>query len=430
MAIALNESVSPAAPSKPPPMLVVGLMSGTSVDGIDAALVEIQGRSLDLQVRLIAGETYPYPPALREQILAVCAGEPLSMQALAELDDAIATEFAKAALAIQGESYEAVLIGSHGQTVFHRPPVVADRLNQDWFHGELPLGYSSQIGRGGAIAYLTQTPTVDNFRVADIALGGQGAPLVPRIDAYVLGQERISRCVQNIGGMGNVTYLPARASYGSLEDWERAISGWDTGPGNVLIDLAVRHFTDGQQTYDHNGNLARSGMPCVDLVQLWLEEPFFRLPPPKSTGRELFGLEYLQQCLTDAEQFDLQPADIVATLTDFTAASIVQNYRMFLPTMPDQVLLCGGGSQNSYLGDRLRMRLGGDIPVATTDSVGLSADSKEAIAFAVLAYWHWHDIPGNLPGVTGASYATPLGQRWLPNPPRQAAARLGLPALA
>ncbi|MGD1850991.1 MAG: anhydro-N-acetylmuramic acid kinase, partial [Cyanophyceae cyanobacterium] len=376
-------------------MKVVGLISGTSVDGIDAALVEIKGGSLDLSVKAIAGHTFSYPTELRDRILDVCAGEPLCLQELARLDDAIATEFAKAALSIQGQ-HSADLIGSHGQTVFHRPPLPADRLNQDWFNGELPLGYSSQLGRGGAIAYLTQIPTMDNFRVADIALGGQGAPLVSRVDAYLLGQDQVTRCVQNIGGMGNVTYLPRRQEYGNLEDWEAAIVGWDTGPGNVLMDLAMHHFTDGQQPYDANGNFARSGMPCVDLVELWLSDPFFRMPPPKSTGRELFGPEYLRQCLADATQFDLQPADIVATLTDFSAASIAQNYRDFLPSMPDQVLLCGGGSKNDYLIDRLQRRLG-SIDVTNTDSARLSADYKEAIAFAILAYWHWHDIPRNLP---------------------------------
>ncbi|MEM9772369.1 MAG: anhydro-N-acetylmuramic acid kinase [Cyanobacteria bacterium P01_D01_bin.73] len=396
-------------------MKVVGLMSGTSVDGIDAALVEIRGNSLDLSVKAIAGHTFPYPVDLRERILAVCAGEALSLHELAELDDAIATEFAKAALNIQGNRHSADLIGSHGQTVFHRPPLPADRLNQDWFNGELPLGYSSQLGRGGAIAYLTQIPTVDNFRVADIALGGQGAPLVPRVDAYLLGQDRVSRCVQNIGGMGNVTYLPARERYSSLAEWEQAIAGWDTGPGNVLIDLAMQHFTNGEQTYDAGGNLARSGMPCIDLVELWLSDPFFRIPPPKSTGRELFGRDYLQQCFSDAAQFELQPADMVATLTDFTAATIAQNYREFLPEMPDQVFLCGGGSKNPYLCDRIRRRLG-SVPVGNTDAVRLNADYKEAIAFAILAYWHWHNIPGNIPSVTGASHAIPLGQRWLPNP--------------
>ena len=396
-------------------MQVVGLMSGTSVDGIDAVLVEVQGKSLDLKVKLVNGCTYPYAPELRDRILAVCAGEALSVQALAELDDAIATAFANAALEVQGHRHDVALIGSHGQTVYHRPPLAADRLNQDWFNGELPLGYSSQLGRGGAIAYLTQVPTISNFRVADIALGGQGAPLVPRVDAYLLGHERMSRCVQNIGGIGNVTYLPGRQGYDSLEAWEGAITGWDTGPGNVLIDLAVTHFTKGHQTYDENGKMARSGMPCWELIELWLSDPFFRQPPPKSTGRELFGPHYLQQCLTDAEQFELQPADIIATLADFTAASIVQNYRDYLPKMPDQVLLCGGGSKNPYLCDRIRRRLGG-TPVAATDAIGLSADYKEAISFAILAYWHWHKIPGNIPAVTGATHAIPLGQRWLPNP--------------
>ena len=377
------------------PTRVIGLMSGTSVDGIDTALVEISGRDLDLKVELIAGETYPYPLQLREQILELGAGAAVSMAELATIDDAISRTFAEAAQLIQVGHQAATLIGSHGQTVYHRPR-----------QGAGELGYSLQLGRGSLIAYLTGITTVSNFRSADIAASGHGAPLVPRVDAYLLGDSREERCIQNIGGIGNVTYLPAVS-----DNWLSQIRGWDTGPGNSLLDLAVQHFTNGAKTYDENGDWAASGTPCYPLVEKWLSHEYFHLPPPKSTGRELFGVAYLHQCLEDAQgyQFSTWPADFLATITELTAVSIVHNYDTFLPRRPHQVLLCGGGSHNIYLKRRLELLLG-KVPVSTTDKVGISASFKEAIAFAVLAYWRSIGIPGNLPSVTGASQEVLLGE--------------------
>ncbi|MDB9473204.1 anhydro-N-acetylmuramic acid kinase [Dolichospermum circinale] len=377
------------------PTRVIGLMSGTSVDGIDTALVEISGRDLDLKVELIAGETYPYPPQLREQILELGAGAAVSMAELATIDDAISRTFAEAAQFIQVGHQAATLIGSHGQTVYHRPRQEA---------GE--LGYSLQLGRGSLIAHLTGITTVSNFRTADIAVSGHGAPLVPRVDAYLLGDAQEERCIQNIGGIGNVTYLPAVS-----DNWLSQIRGWDTGPGNSLLDLAVQHFTNGAKTYDENGDWAASGTPCYPLVEKWLSHKYFHLPPPKSTGRELFGVAYLHQCLEDAQgyQFSTWPADFLATITELTAVSIVHNYDTFLPRRPHQVLLCGGGSRNIYLKRRLELLLG-KVPVSTTDKLGMSSSFKEAIAFAVLAYWRSIGIPGNLPSVTGASQEVLLGE--------------------
>ncbi|MBD2166109.1 anhydro-N-acetylmuramic acid kinase [Calothrix membranacea FACHB-236] len=415
------------------PTRVIGLISGTSVDGIDAALVEITGKDLDLKVELLAGETYPYPPNLREKILTVCAGEAISMAELAEIDDAIAFAFAQAAQNIQIGHQSATLIGSHGQTVYHRPPVDGRLGSEDWGLGtgdwrlgirgtrgqgdegertnyQLPitqpksLGYTLQIGRGALIAHLTGITTVSNFRVADIAIGGHGAPLVPRVDAYLLSHPQEARCVQNIGGIGNVAYIPPRH-----DNWLEKIRGWDTGPGNSLLDLAVQHLTNGAKTYDENGQWAASGNPCQALVEQWLTQDYFHLPPPKSTGRELFGVAYLQQCLLDAEAYQLSPADLLATLTELTAATIAESYRNFLPQLPDRILLCGGGSRNLYLKQRLQSLLP-SVPVMTTDEVGLNADFKEAIAFAVLAYWRQLGIPGNLPSATGAPHEVLLGE--------------------
>jgi anhydro-N-acetylmuramic acid kinase len=383
------------------PTRVIGLISGTSVDGIDAALVEISGTHLDLKVELLAGATYPYAAELREQILAVCAGATISMAELAEIDDAIALAFAQAAQNIQINHQPATLIGSHGQTVYHRPPKRAEGRNLEL---STDLGYSLQIGRGDLIAYVTGTTTVSNFRVADIAVGGHGAPLVSRVDAYLLSHSQEGRCIQNIGGIGNVTYIPPRR-----DDWLSQISGWDTGPGNSLLDLAVEHLTNGAKTYDEGGQWAASGTPSYPLVEQWLKQDYFHLPPPKSTGRELFGVAYLHQCLKDAQAYQLSPADILATLTELTAASIVHSYQTFLPQMPQRILVCGGGSRNLYLQQRLQLLLP-SVPVVTTDEVGLNADFKEAIAFAVLAYWRMLGIPGNLPVVTGAPQEMLLGE--------------------
>jgi anhydro-N-acetylmuramic acid kinase len=375
------------------PTRVIGLMSGTSVDGVDTALVEISGRDLDLKVELIAGETYPYPPQLRDDILKLGSGAAVSIAELADIDDAIARAFAQAAQQIQFGHPPATLIGSHGQTVYHRPP---QELGE--------LGYSCQLGRGALIAYLTGITTVSNFRMGDIAAHGHGAPLVPKVDAYLLSHPQENRCIQNIGGIGNVTYLPARD-----HDWLSQIRAWDTGPGNSLLDLAVQHFTNGAKSYDENGDWAASGNPCDPLVEQWLSHEYFHLPPPKSTGRELFGVTYLHHCLENAQAYQLNSADFLATITELTAVSIVHSYDTFLPKRPHKVLLCGGGTRNLYLKNRLELLLG-NVPVSTTDEFGLSAAFKEAIAFAVLAYWRNISISGNLPAATGASQAVLLGE--------------------
>lgn len=375
-------------------MKVLGLMSGTSVDGVDAALVEISGRGTHLAVSLLAAETYPYPPWLQSEILAVCAGKPLTIEEFCELDDAIAQQFAQCAQKLeQMTALSAELIGSHGQTIFHRPP-------------QHTLGYSVQLGRGALIAHLSQRPTVSNFRAADIAQKGQGAPLVPKVDACLLAHPTETRCVQNIGGISNVTYLPPR----SQPEWEDHICGWDNGPGNSLLDLAVQRLTNGEKRYDENGQWAAQGTPQLQLLEQWLKTEFFQQPPPKSTGRELFGADYFEQVWQQAQADDLSPADLLATLTEFTVSAIAQDYQRFLPQLPATLLLCGGGSRNQYLQQRLQQKLP-QIKITTTDAVGLDSHAKEAIAFAILAYWRYCDpFPGNLMQVTGAKKAVLLGE--------------------
>lgn len=374
-------------------MIVIGLMSGTSVDGIDTAIVNIEGQGLDLKVELLVGQTFPYSDSLREEILQVCAGKPLSMQDLCHLDNAIASEFAQAVKNIIPENLKVDLIGSHGQTVYHQPP----QKNQ--------LGYSLQLGRGDLIAHLTGIKTVSNFRVADIAVGGQGAPLVSKIDVCLYRHPHYSRCLQNIGGIGNATYLPSNHT----PQWQEKIMGWDTGPGNVLIDLAVQDLTDNKQKFDFNGNWSRQGKPCQPLIKKWLNQDFFKQKPPKSTGRELFSPDYLAQCRQDAQIYHLSSADFLATLTELTVASIADSYRRFLPSLPHEVILAGGGSRNSYLKERLQAHLP-NSRLLDSDDLGVSSEFKEAMAFAILAYWHIHNFTGNLPQVTGAKREVVLGQ--------------------
>ena len=386
-------------------MKVIGLMSGTAVDGIDAALTEISGDGYAIQAELIKGITYPYSADVRSRILAVCANEPVTLAELADLDDVIARQFTQAVHALEIDPTAIDLIGSHGQTLHHRPPQAEQ------------LGHTLQLGRGDLIARVTRCHTVSNFRTADIALGGQGAPLVPIIDACLLSRPDCDLAVQNVGGIGNVTYLPpwpGLASHSSRPIAPPAgVRGWDTGPGNALIDWAVAKLSQGTKTYDENGDWAAQGTPAPELIEAWLQHPFFQEKPPKSTGRELFGADYAAECWQMAQAKNLSPEDFLATLTDFTAATIALSYRQFLPQIPAETLVGGGGSHNRYLMMRLQSRLPAS-KVLSTSFRRLDADYREAIAFAILAYWRWHGVPGNLPSVTGASRPCLLGEIWAP----------------
>ncbi|MGC4045872.1 MAG: anhydro-N-acetylmuramic acid kinase [Armatimonas sp.] len=364
---------------------VVGLMSGTSVDGIDAALVRLSGSGRQTQAELKHFAALPWPLASRTQILELSHGIG-NAEEVSRLNVEIAEQFAEAVALVAGTvSIDA--IASHGQTVSHLGGIA-----------------TLQLGSPAVLASRTGTLVVSDFRSADVALGGQGAPLVPYADWCLLTHSTKARAIQNIGGIGNVTYLPPDAA-------PEQVIGFDTGPGNMLIDMAAHWATDGQQAFDANGDLARQGAIDFDVLEWLVTHPFLKLPPPKSAGREEFGQTLFKTLLARTASVPWQ--NILAALTEFTAISIADAYQRYLPALPDEVIVGGGGARNRYLMERIAERLPG-IAVRTHEEVGLNGDAKEALAFTLLANETLLGNPANLPSVTGASRATLLGSVTFP----------------
>ncbi len=382
--------------------LVVGLMSGTSVDAIDAALVRIAPTAdgQRRQVALVAQSTTPFASALRAAIFDLFPPNLGTIPRLAQIDVLLGEAFAAATLQLladAGVPPSAVdLIGSHGQTVYHAP-------HPDPSSSDLPTApVTVQIGSGAIIAARTGITTIYDFRVADLALGGEGAPLVPYVD-YLLFGDQESLAIQNIGGIGNVTLL-------TRQQGPAGILAFDTGPGNMLIDALMQIISEGRQRYDQDGALAARGTICEPLLADALEDPYFTRQPPKSTGREQFGLPYAAEFYTKGQSLGLSAADLLATATALTARSIADAYHRFiLPHATlDQVLLCGGGAHNQTLRQLLMAALD-PIPIGNVEDRGIPNDAKEALAFAVLAYETAHGRPGTLPTTTGSSRPAILG---------------------
>lgn len=369
-------------------MLYLGLMSGTSADAIDAALIRLAPAD-ERGIELVAVHKHPLPPEIRRRIQALTRPGAASdaLEEAGALDTLLGELFAEAALALLAKAKrrpeEVRAIGSHGQTLRHRPD------------GSAP--FTLQIANPAVIAERTGITTVADFRRRDLAAGGQGAPLVPAFHRHVFHVPGRARAILNIGGIANLTYLPAEP--------QDAVRGFDTGPGNTLLDQWIQRHRG--EDYDRNGQWAAGGRVVPALLEALLADPYFARPPPKSTGREYFHLGWLERHLGAIASFAPAAQDVQATLLQLTARSAARALREFLPPV-EELYVCGGGAHNSALIAALAEELAG-IPVQTTDALGLAPDWVEAAAFAWLAHQTLEGRPGNLPSVTGARREVVLG---------------------
>lgn len=381
---------------------VVGMMSGTSVDGVDAALVEISGTDSEPKVKLLAFENKPYPPQVREKIFSLFTPANATVDKVGYMNFLLGEIYAKSALSViekAGMKLEEIdVIGSHGQTIWHAPiPESPDGI---------PVAYTVQIGEGSVIAERTGILTVSDFRVADMAAGGQGAPLVPFSEYLLYRREKETILLQNIGGIGNMTVMPAGAK-------PRDVFAFDTGPGNMIIDAVISAVTGGEKTYDAGGETAAKGRVCNALLDILKEEPYYRQPLPKTTGREHFGVQYTEKILSWWKENPIPVEDLLATVTDLTAYSIADAYeRYVLPKYrASEIIVGGGGSYNATL---LRFMKGRFAPhgvaVRTQEDLGLSSDAKEAVAFALMADCCMRGRANTLPSVTGAEHPAVMGK--------------------
>lgn len=409
------------------PRLAVGLISGTSMDGIDAALVEIRGVPEEPRVRLLAFLTLPYPWWLQKRLLGIAGGESTTAAELSRLNALLGELFGDAGARVcqQGRtsSRRLFVVGSHGQTIFHFGGLAQGKDERTaWgvditclpeFQGALNdsappnVSYVAkpstlQIADSAVIAETLGAAVVADFRAADMAAAGQGAPLVPMVDYLLLRDKEQGTVALNIGGIANVTVIPANAK---PED----VFGFDTGPGNMVIDGLVRHFTAGRKQFDDGGVLAAQGKLLEPVLAEALAFPFFNEAPPKSTGREQFGAQFVEQYFLSREEAGFE--ELVRTATELTAKSIADALDRFVfPRVRiHRLIVSGGGAHNRFLMKRLRELLP-RLKVEPSDRYGLPVDAKEAIAFAVLADRTLHGLPGNLPSVTGARRAVVLGK--------------------
>ncbi|MEF1289063.1 anhydro-N-acetylmuramic acid kinase [Vibrio sp. M260118] len=359
--------------------LYIGIMSGTSLDGVDTALVEMEAGN----AKLLGSNDYPIPEPLKQRLLKVSLGQSTNLVEIGQLDHLLGKLYVQAVKALlekTGYSADQITsIGNHGQTVFHQPT------------GETP--FTTQLGDANIIAALTGIDTIADFRRKDIALGGQGAPLVPAFHQSIFSSTDSSVVVLNIGGIANISVLRP----------DQAVIGYDTGPGNMLMDAWCHKHTS--KAYDKDAALARGGQVNQDLLATLLQEPYLALSAPKSTGRELFNLAWLESIIC---KLDISIEDIQRTLCEYTACTIANEINKFTQGDAPELLVCGGGAHNPLLMKRLREHLP-NWRVLLTDDKGIDSNNMEAIAFAWLAYRRIHNLPSNLPEVTGASKAVSLG---------------------
>ncbi|WNR45726.1 anhydro-N-acetylmuramic acid kinase [Paenibacillus roseipurpureus] len=383
-------------------LTIAGIMSGTSLDGIDVAIVRIDGRGLDTSIKLIHFESFAYEADVREKLKLLCTIEHSDVAQVCGMNFAIAERFADAviqtAAAANLSMADIDLVSSHGQTIWHIP--IADDANPF-----LPKS-TLQIGDLSVIAKRTGKPVVGDFRTADIAVGGQGAPLVPYGDYLLFRDENKGRILQNIGGIGNCTAIPAASSGGIA---------FDTGPGNMIMDQVVYELSEGRLSYDANGEWAAKGRVHQELLEDLLAHPYFQEPPPKTTGREIFGKAYAATWLASALERGLPQEDIVATATAFTAHSIARGYQDFIFPQSEiaEVIVSGGGAHNRTLLSMLGELLPNQT-IFTSDELGISCDAKEAMLFALLGNAFIQGETNNVPAATGAERQTIMGKLALP----------------
>ena len=375
-------------------MLVAGIMSGTSVDSIDVALAEICGIGLSADVDVVGFHEIPFPEGVRDEVLKV-SEEAVGADRVSQLNFLLGRLFGEAVVEAcerSGVPLDTLdLVGCHGQTICHQ----ADPLPLCGFD----VCSTLQIGEPSWIAHAAGVPVVSDFRKADIAAGGQGAPLVPYADFLLFRDSQASRVALNIGGIANLTAIPAGAG-------ADAVLAFDTGPGNMVIDGLVRSITGGRERFDRDGSLAASGEADERALSELLDDPYYSLPAPKSTGRERFGTKFTSALL----ERGLRPECAVATATQLTVRTILDAIeRHVAPVMPvDELVVAGGGLHNPEIIRPIREALPG-TRCRPTDDFGIASDSKEAVAFAILAYETYHGRPSSLPAATGASHPAILG---------------------
>ncbi|ART75328.1 anhydro-N-acetylmuramic acid kinase [Sutcliffiella horikoshii] len=381
-----------------PERIGLGIMSGTSVDGVDVAIISVKGSGEELSYQQLAFDTVDIPQALRREIFKQFSPAESSVDKLCSLNFKLGELFSTAARSVvekAGLSLKDIdFIGSHGQTIYHIP---VDQKEEGLVKSTL------QIGEASVLAEKFQCPVISDFRVRDMAAGGEGAPLVPYVDYLLFRSETENIALQNIGGIGNVTYL---SKGGSASD----VIAFDTGPGNMIMDEAVRILTHGKFLFDKNGELAARGKVNEEFLNELMAHPYFTLPVPKSTGREMFGATFTRKLVDRMLEKGLSSADILATVTMFTAMTIVNQLDRFLPSGGgvDTLVVSGGGAYNATLLGYLKVL--GSFAVKTQEDLGFSSDSKEAVAFALLANETLFGVPNNVPSATGAAKQVVLGK--------------------
>ena len=376
-----------------PSRLVVGLMSGTSADGIDAVLTRITGSGLSTRVEQLGFYFQPFDDATRRAILEICGGESGGTREVCLLGTHLGKLYAQAVRGLlEKTGVEKIdLIGNHGQTVYHIP--------EETPYLNTTLRGTLQIGDPSHLAEAFGCPVVSDFRIRDIAAGGLGAPLVPYTEFLLYRSETEDVALQNIGGIGNVTLLKAGCA---LDE----VTAFDTGPGNMVMDALVTRITDGRLSYDDGGRLAASGTVIPELLAWMLEDPYLTREPPKTTGREYYGKAYVENLLAFG---DYPLVDVLATATAFTAQSIALSLRRFAPRLPARLVVGGGGSRNPTLLRFLQEALP-EVKVQIQEDLGLDSDAKEAVAFAILANEALFGICNNAPSATGAKHGVVMGR--------------------